>query len=367
GRSRSRRRRCRSRATPPRQAVVSAVAQFVLSLSYCPGTLPGTGLHGKRSERTMGTHPAEGRAERLLGGSLTVLRQLRDGVVLLALGPDAVAGDFEVLMANDAALELYALRRSDLGGRGHDLMRTSGLDEAAAREITAALAAGEPATVTALVSRADGARLWVNIELTPLQTPEPGAGLWIAVSQDISSQVENAQLEQVRLDIERRARLALSIVARVSDILQEPDSADVLRAIADLVTPQVVAWSGFFVLGRSLEEAAGVVDRPDHRGGLPRHAADPAGDLLREPVMRTVRLEPGTTPEPGTVTARLYELLEPRFAQAPGAEGSVLVLPVLGRVRTLGLFVALPYQGATSARIVGPLGNPGTEADRVSV
>ncbi|MFD1716251.1 ATP-binding SpoIIE family protein phosphatase [Georgenia deserti] len=310
----------------------------------------------------MGTHPAEDRAERLLGGSLAVLRQLRDGVVLLALGPDAVAGDFEVLMANDAALELYALRRSDLTGRGHDLMRTSGLDEAAAREITAALAAGEPATVTALVSRADGARLWVNIELTPLQTPEPGAGLWIAVSRDISSQVENAQLEQVRLDIERRARLALSIVARVSDILQEPDSADVLRAIADLVTPQVVAWSGFFVLGRDLEEVEGIVDRPDHRSRLPRHAADPAGDLLREPVMRTVRLEPGTTPEPGTVTARLYELLEPRFAQAPGAEGSVLVLPVLGRVRTLGLFVALPYQGATSARIDGPLGQPGTES-----
>src|SRR5690606_27577612 len=210
--------------------------------------------------------------------------------------------------------------------------------------------------------RADGARLWVNIELTPLQTPEPGAGLWIAVSQDISSQVENAQLEQVRLDIERRARVALSIVARVSDILQEPDSADVLRAIADLVTPQVVAWSGFFVLGRDLEEVEGIVDRPDHRSRLPRHAADPAGDLLREPVMRTVRLEPGTTPEPGTVTARLYELLEPRFAQAPGAEGSVLVLPVLGRVRTLGLFVALPYQGATSARIDGPLGQPGTES-----
>ncbi|GAA4419219.1 hypothetical protein GCM10023169_09680 [Georgenia halophila] len=313
----------------------------------------------------MGNEAADRRVEDMLGGSLEVLRQLPEGVVLLACEESDPASGWEVLMANDAALELYALPADVVGAGGPELLRQTGIDEAGARQIAETFRSREAGNITVLVTRGDGSRVWATIELTPLVAPaaDESVSLWVAVSRDVSAQVENAHLEQVRLDIERRARLALSIVARVSDILQEPDSSDVLRAIADLVTRQVVAWCGFFVLGRDLEEVERIVDRPDHRRRVTAEdlARDPVLELLEGNVMRTVRLEPDAHGEPGTATARLLDLLAPRLAEAPEAEGSVLVLPVLGRLRALGLFVALPYHGPASARISGVLGSETAE------
>lgn len=285
--------------------------------------------------------------------ALTVLRQLPDGVVVVAQHAD---GSWRVLMANDAAVELSGISRNRLLQGGRELLELTGIDENGARELAQAFAGGRPARVTTLVGRADGIRLWAELDLSPLDVPASDWRLWAAVVRDVSAQVENAKLEQVRLDIERRARLALSIVARVSDLLQEPDSADVLRAIADLITRQVVAWSGFFVLGRELEEVEAIVDHPDvrrRRVTAEDLAQDPVLDLLEGTTMRTVRLEPGETGQPGTVTAELLERLRPRLDEMPSAEGSVLVLPVLGRQRTLALFVALPHRGPTAARISG--------------
>ncbi|MFC7407210.1 SpoIIE family protein phosphatase [Georgenia alba] len=310
----------------------------------------------------MGTRSAGQRAEMILGGSLEVLRQLPDGVVVVArdAGRD---GGFEILLANDAAAELFGLDQDQLNRSGPDVLRQTGVDEKGAREIAEAFSRDEPARVRTLVTRRDGSRVWLSLDLTPMTVAQVAERVWVAVVRDVSAEVADAQGDQVRLEIERRARLALSIVARVSDILQEPDSADVLRAIADLVTRQVVAWCGFFVLGRDLEEVERIVDRPAHRRsvGPEELARDPVLNLLEGKEMRTLRLEPDEDPGCGTVTARLLELLEPRFAAAPDADGSVLVLPVLGRLRALGLFVALPYGGPTSARISGVLSDDGAE------
>lgn len=322
---------------------------------------PGTTGVGREDDRLVLPAPTLAGDRLAASAALTVLRQLPDGVVVVAQHPD---GSWDVVMANDAAVEISGISRERLLHGGRNLLRLTGIDEKGAREIAQAFAAGRPARVTTLVGRADGTRLWAALDLTPLDLPDAGAKLWAAVVRDVSAQVETAKLEQVRLDIERRARLALSIVARVSDLLQDADSADVLRAIADLVTRQVVAWSGFFVLGRELAEVDGIVDNPDtrrRRTGAEDLSQDPVLELFEGTTMRTVRLEPGEKAVPGTVTAELLALLRPRLEAMPGAEGSVLVLPVLGRQRTLALFVALPHRGPTSAKIAGVLDLEGAE------
>ncbi|ROR72569.1 ATP-binding SpoIIE family protein phosphatase [Bogoriella caseilytica] len=295
------------------------------------------------------------------------------------------AGTHRVALANEAALSAFDLQRADLDLDAEELFARSGMDEGFSRELMAALDRqdgeldedGEPRAraevtesapkrwrgptqLTTAITNREGRRSWISLTLTPVTAPELGPEGHVIVIRDVSAQVEHAHVDQMRLEIERRARLALSILARVSDILAEPDPQGALRHVADLVTPRVVAWCGFFALGRDLEAIHDVVTRlPARRDrGTVDSADDPVLSLLEATSMRTVRLEPGHQAERGTVTARLQELLAPHLEDHPDAEGSVLVFPVLGRMRTLGLFVALPYRGPASTQIAGPVGSP---------
>lgn len=275
----------------------------------------------------------------------SVLEQLPDAVLVLGRGD----GEWEVEFANDAAVELCGFERAQLLSGVADPRHVLGLEAEGARAVATALEQDHPATLRVAARRRDGTGYWAGIALAPL---EDGAGgqRWSAVVRDVSAQVASAQLERVRLDAERRAR-ALSLVARVSDLLQEVDSGDVLRAIADMLTRQVVAWAGFYVPGRTLREVDGIEDdpppaRPGGRPAAERHGKDEVLDLVLAAAMRTLRLDPDQAVPEGTLTAELLELVVPHLAERPDALREVLVFPVLGRQRTLALLVALPRRAS---------------------
>jgi serine phosphatase RsbU (regulator of sigma subunit)/anti-sigma regulatory factor (Ser/Thr protein kinase) len=272
----------------------------------------------------------------------SVLEQLPGAVLVLSGDGD----EWDVVFANDAAVALCGVDRDRLLEDPAQPRRVLGLDADGERAVSATLAQGRPGSLTVAARRADGTAYWAGIELAPLQDAATGQ-MWSAIVRDVSAQVAAAQLERVRLDAERRARVALSLVARVSDLLQEVDSGDVLRAIADMLTRQVVAWSAFYVPGRTLREVDGIEDdppptRPAGHRGTAAHGKDDVLDLVLAASMRTLRLDPDEAVPEGTLTAELLALVAPHLAEQPDALREVLVFPVLGRQRTLALLVALP-------------------------
>ncbi|WP_127126027.1 SpoIIE family protein phosphatase [Georgenia sp. SYP-B2076] len=282
-----------------------------------------------------------------------VLEQLPEAVAVVETGPENV---WKTVAVNRAAAALSGYSREQLLGDGPDLLRAPCLGLDGQRSVGAALARREPASLTTLARRADGSEYWAGLELAPLDMPGAPTQLWTAVMRDVSAQVETVELERVRAEVERRARVGLSLVARVSDLLQEADAGDVLRAIADLLTRQVVAWSGFVVAGRTLQEVDGIADDPpaDHAAALRRGRGaerDVVLELLLGNTMRTVRLAPDVPAPDGSLVAQLLEIVRPHLEHAPDAAGEVLVLPVLGRQRTLGLLVALPRREPAGAPV----------------
>ncbi|TRW46476.1 SpoIIE family protein phosphatase [Georgenia yuyongxinii] len=282
------------------------------------------------------------RTDALRGLRTPVLDQLSEAVLVLDRRDD----DWHAVLVNAVAARLTGLQRQDLLGPRSRVRDALGLDADGAAAVAAALAGHASGSLTLAARRADGRSYWAGIQLAPLRLEDVEQELWSAVVRDVSEEVANAQAQQGLLEAERRARVGLSLVARVSDLLQEADSADVLRAIADMLIRQAVAWCAFVIVGRNLRVAEGIDDDPPpiqptaYR--FERTASDPVLDLLLGAAMRTVRLDPEVPAVEGTLTADLLALVAPHLRRLRDARPEVLVLPVLGRQRTLGLLVALP-------------------------
>ncbi|MHB1290053.1 PP2C family protein-serine/threonine phosphatase, partial [Georgenia sp.] len=268
-----------------------------------------------------------------------VLQSLPDAVAVLTPGPDRA---WELVTANAAMRELLGLHQA-LDARPGRVAERGGpeLDADSRRSIRHALARDEPATIVVQARRGDGVPFWAQLDLVPLDVPAGDAPLWSVVARDISDQIERASLERVQREVERRARLGLTIVSRTSDLLQEGEPSEVLRAIADLLSRRAVAWAGFVVEDRNLREVDGIDPLPRRPPAQRPPGADEVERLLGGVTMYTVHLDAPATP--GSATAEVLAIVEPHRARHPDADREVLVLPVLGRVRTLGLLVVLPY------------------------
>ncbi|UNX54597.1 SpoIIE family protein phosphatase [Georgenia sp. TF02-10] len=277
--------------------------------------------------------------------ALTVLWNLPNAVAVVSVQPDG----WRIVAVNEALTRLTGFSRASLLVTGADLAEMPGMSPEAARVLAGALADGDSGSVVVPARRADGTGYWTALEMARLPADEAPPGseqLWVCVARDVSADVEDARLRSTRLEIERRARRSLSLVARISDVLQDVEAGDVLRTIADLLTSRVVAWSGFFTVGRTLHQIEGLDEEPPAAPRRPR-AADPAEDpvldLLQRATMRILRIDLDTPVKPGTVTADLVAEVLPRLEGLPYAARTMLVLPTLGRRDTLALLVALPH------------------------
>ncbi|MBO3088134.1 SpoIIE family protein phosphatase [Cellulomonas dongxiuzhuiae] len=260
-----------------------------------------------------------------------------------------------VVWVNDALAQALGHAPQDLVGvdvLGDPRVRPS--DPDAARAVSRG-----PSTHPVVLRRRDGAdvRCVAHVSPVPPGLGVPG-GTYVVAVQDLTAEL-TASAEHAALVAEQhRERQSLSLIARVSDLLMDVDEPHGLREIANLLESQVVDRAHFFLYDHGLWSADGL--EAGHGGAVRHHGPsgrllsrcplDPVGQLLSGARDGLVELDLTAGHPEGTYSQWLSGRLA---ADGPDAGDRVLVQPVPGRRRTVGLLVVRPHGGGGRAAL-GP-------------
>ncbi|CAM3678623.1 SpoIIE family protein phosphatase [Occultella aeris] len=205
----------------------------------------------------------------------------------------------------------------------------------------------ESFTMTFPMMRPDGQEVAVPVTVTPHFDAQDSLDFFVAV--------QLGALEPVATpapDLGYHSRHALETVARVSDILSQVGDDQVLDAIVRLLTRHLYPWCGFFADDGVLKSIGGLAglgfDRSAAKRPRGRSAADPedpVGRLFGATSMRRVRLAVDAVDVPGSPSAQLVDHVRAQTGQTLPEGSELLVLPLLGRGRTLGLMAVLVRSG----------------------
>ncbi|GEN80364.1 SpoIIE family protein phosphatase [Actinotalea fermentans] len=276
------------------------------------------------------------------------LRAAEVSVVITRAEPGA-----PIVWVNDAFTRTTGYTLAEAVGRSPSFLHGPGTDLSEAHRIGEAVRAATSTTVTVLNYRKDGSPFWNQVSVSPVPDADGAVTHWVGLQVDVTDQVRHSAAQQESIEQERRARTGLALVSQVSDLLSDVDDPYVLREIAALLRPDVVAWSGFFLDDGGLRAVDGI-DAAHHHAPAPRRrrgadeerpgGADPVQDLLDGVVEGPIELAVDAE-HPGGATAALARRL--RAAVPPCAHGprSVVVHAVQGRRRVLGALVTVPRQG----------------------
>lgn len=282
-------------------------------------------------------------------GVVRVLDALPDPVVVVDIDVDQPAEPWPVVWTSRA------------------LQAATGYDTAALREATvAALGAPEERSSTEAllaafrrdltfsdvrtVRRQDGSTFRATVSFAPLGAGGGGRRRWLMTIRDASHELASAVLADERSAVEERARRALSIVAKVSEVLADVETGRTLNDIARLLVRRAVGWAGFYAGTGPLRQISDLGAGSATGEPAPPRASsgpDPVGDLLLEPRMRTVVLERAAP----VVGARSAELLAAVAEDVtfPADWRHLWLVPVLGRQTVLGLLVVVPAESTDLA------------------
>ena len=255
-------------------------------------------------------------------------------------------------------------------GGGLGALVTLLADPGAGDDLRAGLARGDVVTVTLQYRRRDGATYWALTTFTPRRDAAGAVTHYLMVSIDVSRLVDEQSAQQRSLEVERRERADLALVARSTELLADLDHPYALREIAALLR-SLVPWAGFYLNDDGLVFAEGidVAAPPSGRGRRhARHVGDAALDALEDdPSVPTrgaeavdavqdlldglvdgpVALRLDVAYPPFSASGWLRRDLVRRIGAETGARpGSVVVHAVGGRRQVLGLLVTWPGDDA---------------------
>ncbi|MCM0640551.1 SpoIIE family protein phosphatase [Cellulomonas wangsupingiae] len=211
-------------------------------------------------------------------------------------------------------------------------------------------ALAESSSHPVVLRRADGAHVRCVAHLSAVPAgPDVPPGTLVAAVQDLTAELTASAEQAALVAEERRERRSLSLIARVSDLLVDVDEPDGLREIAALLESQVVERARFFLFDNGLWAADGLGpyrSTARHHGPsgrmLSRCTDDPVGRLLAGARDDVLELDLAADHPQGTYAHWLAERLRP---DVPGDDARVVVQPVPGRRRTVGLLVVRPHGG----------------------
>lgn len=207
---------------------------------------------------------------------------------------------------------------------------------------------GRRSTITTLGYCADGTEFWSTFTMAPVEV-HGRVVRWVGIQHDVSEHVLRSQRDRRSYELERRARIGLSVVGVVSDVLAETENPRVLRTAADVLQSRLVSWAGFFVEQdgelRELDGADGGGGSPRRRSTRPRALladADPVRAVLAATDLVRGFVDLDVAQPPGTPAAAIAARARPHRAARPGSADQVILVPVVGRRATLCVLAALP-------------------------
>ncbi len=269
---------------------------------------------------------------------------------------DANAPDTPIVWVNDAFTRTTGYPLAEVLGRNPNLLHGPATDPAQSGVLADAVAAGRPATVILLNYRRDGSAFWNQVSVSPVPDDQGRVTHWVGIQVDVTEQVEHSDAQQRSIDVERRARTGLTLVAQVSELLSDLEDPYVLREIAGLLREQVVAWAAFFVDDAGLRAAEGI-DASFHEPAISgrRRARTHAGrgstgvhdvvqDLLDGGSDDAIEL-PLAVDAGGPSTRRLVELVRAALDGHGDLPDLVVVQGIPGRRGARGVLVTLPRDG----------------------
>jgi len=278
---------------------------------------------------------------------------------------EATDPDLPIVWVNDAFTRTTGYTQEEVIGRNPSLLRGPGTDRAEAAPLSAAVAEGRPGTATILNYRKNGQPFWNQVSVSPVRDDTGRVTHWVGIQVDVTAQVDHQAAQVEAVEVERRARTGLAIVTRVSDLLTDLNDPHTLRDIAGLLARDVVTWAGFYLDDGGLRAADGIDLTSSPRGRGRRHgppstvhqqaydltgagaavdaAPDPLQQLLDGVLDGVLELDTRAAHTDCSASAWLSGQLRPMLEGLPGAPSRVVVLPVGGRRRVLGVLVAVPF------------------------
>ncbi|MFC7878463.1 SpoIIE family protein phosphatase [Isoptericola sp. NPDC057391] len=198
-----------------------------------------------------------------------------DGAIAAAVIPAFVTGAWDdgmpVLWINDAFARESGIGVNDLAVLGrHPLLEL--VDDDAERERSQGdLRAGRPTTRMVSGRLMDGRATWWQITMSPVPGEQGRAEHWFGTATDVSTHVERQANQLASLEVERRERADLDLIAQTTELLGDLEYPYALRDIADLLRA-LVPWAGFYVNDDGLVFADGVDVASPPTGRGRRHA-----------------------------------------------------------------------------------------------
>ncbi len=277
----------------------------------------------------------------------------------------ATAPHWPVVWVNEAFTAATGLTLEDVRGPAVRLVALAAEDSPGLRGLEDAVVSGRPTSALLRLRRARGDWFWVRTVVTPVagadgRTPEH----WVAALVDVTAEVDRDAAVAAEVELVRRESEDLTLIGQVSDLVMDLDDPHGLRAVAELLSRQVVAWAGFYVEDDGLAAADGVDTsrgpgsgrrhRPHGTGAsyVPRRGGRPTGP---DPVQRLLEgagegaialdLDVDAPHAPGSAAAWLAADLRERV---PGGMPvrHVAVLPLPGRHRVLGVLAVVAHPPA---------------------
>ncbi|GAA1977557.1 hypothetical protein GCM10009718_12460 [Isoptericola halotolerans] len=294
--------------------------------------------------------------------------------------PAFVTGPWEagmpVIWVNEAFERLVGVGAEDLGLLGPHPLLALVEDDPHRAAAQADLAAGRAMRRIVSARKRDGGVSWLQVDVTPMPRAEGEELRWVGVTTDVSEYVDQQAAQLASLEVERRERADLDLIAQTTELLGDLEYPFALRDIADLLR-SLVPWSGFYLNDDGLQYADGVDVASPPTGRGRRHtryvpetwhvdlAGDPSGvvgghadvhdvgtapspdaapavdhvqELLDGVVDGPVRLDLSGSYGPHTASGWLRRDLVRRVVEESGVvPRSVVVHAVAGRRRVLGL------------------------------
>ena len=282
-------------------------------------------------------------------------RALKSTSVPMAL-LDATTTNLPVIWVNDAFERVtgYGVEEAQL--RQAAVLADSALQPPDLLRLLDELRAGREIAHTIVLRRADGTQLACRVHLSPVRAGDDGPLThWVAALQDLTEQLSHDAEQAAMVESERRERRSLGLIAQVSDLLMDVDDPHALREIATILRRAVVGWAAFYLNDGGLRIADGIDAGRPPTGKGSRHGEGPAvrdvgpdavQQLLDAETDRPVELALGGSYGLGSASAWLAEQAEAELGATDATEGrSVLVFPLPGRRRVLGVLVVHAHDG----------------------